>query len=84
MSGMARRSARNSGQRKNQNDLDSDPKELVDLGADPGFEEVRREMRDRLLEWLRTRKTRITATDERANMSFADLERELGIQIGVW
>ena len=65
-------------------DLDSDPKELVDLGADPGFEEVRREMRDRLLEWLRTRKTRITATDERANMSFADLERELGIQIGVW
>jgi arylsulfatase A-like enzyme len=62
-------------------DLHNDPQELTDLGADAGHQTVVREMADRLFEWSRKRKTRVTMTDadvERLS-SFADKRL-----IGLW
>ena len=39
-------------------DLESDPEECVDLGAEPGYEGVGRELPDRLFTWLRRRRNR--------------------------
>ena len=50
------------------NDLRDDPDELVDLGTEPCRQPVLRDMADRLFEWTRQRKTRVTMTD-------ADVER---------
>jgi len=62
-------------------DLRNDPQELVDLGADPGHQPTLRDMADRLFEWSRQRKTRVTTTD-------ADVERLLFFAgkrlIGLW
>ncbi len=62
-------------------DLRNDPQELVDLGADPGHQPTLRDMADRLFEWSRQRKTRVTTTD-------ADVERLSSFAgkrlIGLW
>ncbi len=62
-------------------DLWNDPQELVDLGADPGHQPTLRDMADRLFEWGRQRKTRVTTTD-------ADVERLSSFAgkrlIGLW
>ncbi len=62
-------------------DLRNDPQELVDLGADSGHQPTLRDMADRLFEWSRQRKTRVTTTD-------ADVERLSSFAgkrlIGLW
>ena len=45
-------------------DLDGDPLELVDLGDDPGYESVRREMHERLFTWFRRRRNRTEMPEE--------------------
>jgi arylsulfatase A-like enzyme len=64
-------------------DLVSDPRELDDRGADPALEQVRGELHDRLFEWSRARKSRITISenDIRARTGTA---RKRGIVIGEW
>jgi arylsulfatase A-like enzyme len=64
-------------------DMQEDPQELHDLGADPIFATVRGELKDRLADWLMTRKRRITldnATVERTTEGW----KALDMQIGVW
>ena len=64
-------------------DLQDDPQEINDLGADPGYEEVRREMSDRLFEWMRKRKLRTTLSNyEIAKRTGKAKER--GYLFGVW
>ncbi len=62
-------------------DLRNDPQELADLGADSGHQPTLRDMADRLFEWSRQRKTRVTTTD-------ADVERLSSFAgkrlIGLW
>ena len=62
-------------------DLHDDPQELADLGADPAYDAVLRDMADRLFEWSRQRKTRVTMTN-------ADVERLSSFSgkrlIGLW
>ena len=45
-------------------DLDADPKEQADLGISADHAGVRAEMKDRLITWLTSRKTRITISHE--------------------
>ena len=45
-------------------DLDADPRELLDLGADPRHDAVRARLRERLFDWIATGKRRTTVTDE--------------------
>ena len=45
-------------------DMKNDPGELVDLGEDPAHEEVRREMSDRIFEWMRKGKLRTSLSNE--------------------
>lgn len=45
-------------------DLQSDPLEQQDLGADPGHEAVREEMALRMLNWMADRRARVAQTDE--------------------
>jgi arylsulfatase A-like enzyme len=64
-------------------DLVNDPHELDDRGADPALEQARNELHDRLFEWSRNRKSRITISesDVRARAGTA---RKRGIVIGEW
>ena len=64
-------------------DLQEDPRELVDLGDDPAREPVRREMRDRLLEWQMGLKHRVTVDYETVDRRTEDHHRN-GVLIGVW
>jgi arylsulfatase A-like enzyme len=64
-------------------DLADDPLELVDLGADAAYENVRRGMRDRLVEWHLSLDPRITA-DARDIEARTDTHRARGIDIGIW
>jgi arylsulfatase A-like enzyme len=64
-------------------DLRADPRELDDRGKDPALQRVRDEMHERLFEWARTRKSRITISlqgvEERTGAP-----RKRGIIIGEW
>ena len=64
-------------------DLENDPDEFVDLGADPAHAEIISLMYDRLAEWARRCSQRTTVTDERllANREGGPLIR--GVLIGV-
>ena len=44
-------------------DLANDPQERRDLGADEAYAHIRREMEERLGDWLKARKTRVTVDD---------------------
>ncbi|MBT3552595.1 MAG: sulfatase-like hydrolase/transferase [Rhodospirillaceae bacterium] len=64
-------------------DLQEDPDEFYDLGTDPEFEHLRREMADALFQWLRRRKRRVTLADgevEARTGAFWDR----GVQLGQW
>jgi len=63
-------------------DLQQDPQELHDLGANPP-DGVEHEMRARLLRWSLTRKNRITAGDAQVEAQTEAVKRH-GIHIGVW
>ena len=64
-------------------DLDADPMELVDLGANAGHGAERARMRERLFDWMATGKRRTTVTDDVVE-SRTDVHREHGIHIGIW
>ncbi len=64
-------------------DLESDPRELIDLGADPGHEAIRRQMRDHLLSWLMGLKRRVTVNDASVEAGTAAHKRA-GVHFGVW
>ncbi len=64
-------------------DVERDPHELRDLGADPAHDVVRAQMRERLFDWLASLKRRTTVTDERVEAR-TDAHRAHGIHIGIW
>lgn len=64
-------------------DLYNDPSELVDLGDDPEREHVRRELRDRLLEWQLALRRRVTLDDLTVQRRTEDHHRN-NVHIGVW
>jgi len=64
-------------------DLETDPGELNDLGADPDFAPVRAGLHEALFAWARRHHTRLTISDaEIAARSGNDLSQ--GILIGYW
>ena len=64
-------------------DLAADPQELVDLGGDTRHAAERAWMRERLFDWMATRKRRTTVSDEEV-ATHTDTHRERGIHIGIW
>ena len=64
-------------------DLAADPLELRDLGAAPGLDGVRDNMRDRLRAWHDGLKRRTTISDDRVETR-TDGHRAHGIHIGIW
>jgi arylsulfatase A-like enzyme len=64
-------------------DLATDPQEFNDLGEDGSHEQIRREMRDRLLSWFTRLKRRITVTDSGVEAGTAAHKRA-GVFFGVW
>jgi len=64
-------------------DLRADPREFVDLGADPRHDAERARLRERLFDWLATLKRR-TALAEAAVDAHTDTHRRHGIHIGIW
>lgn len=64
-------------------DIAEDPDELVDRGEDPALEEVRELLRERLFDWIRTRKMGTTLSDADVEMR-TDTHKTRGIYFGVW
>lgn len=64
-------------------DLESDPGEYHDLGEDRGRAGVRREMKERLFDWMASRKTRARMSDTDVEAR-TDTHRARGIHIGIW
>ncbi len=64
-------------------DLENDPRELVDRGADPALASVRAEYDERLFEWARNRRSRITISNEDVAKR-VDTHKRRGIIIGEW
>ena len=64
-------------------DLESDPGELVDLGDDPAHVAVRAELHERLFQWLRTRRIRVTTSDAEVQRR-TDTHKSRGIVFGEW
>jgi arylsulfatase A-like enzyme len=63
-------------------DLQNDPQELNDLGADPDYEGVRNRMHEAIFEWARRHHNRITRSPEQIE-KMSNREPP-GILIGVW
>jgi arylsulfatase A-like enzyme len=64
-------------------DLESDPGELVDLGAEPEHEEIRARLHEALFAWARRHHSRITRTPQQVDHMAAVAEPP-GILIGYW
>jgi arylsulfatase A-like enzyme len=64
-------------------DLDNDPQELRDLGADPALAAVRAELHEALFAWMRDRRLRVTISDQEVERRLGGAERQ-GILIGHW
>lgn len=64
-------------------DMSGDADELVDLGDAPGYDAVRQEMKDRLLDWQQGRKVRSTVTQATVERRTEDWKAN-GLYIGVW
>lgn len=64
-------------------DLQADPRELNDLGADPAHEDVCRKLHERLFDWLRGRRIRTTLSDEEVERR-TDTHKDRGYLFGVW
>ncbi len=64
-------------------DLSADPQELHDLGADPGHEDVRQHLHERLFDWMRNRQMRTTISDEEIEQR-TDTHKLRGYIFGVW
>jgi len=63
--------------------LEDDPDEFIDLGEDARCETQRREMRERLLQWMSERKLRTTLSDEEVEAR-TNTAAKHGIYIGAW
>ncbi|MEC7765013.1 MAG: sulfatase-like hydrolase/transferase [Pseudomonadota bacterium] len=64
-------------------DLERDPEELEDLGADPALAPVIGRLTERLLSWATSHHARITLSDEQVQ-AIAGSEFDAGILIGFW
>ena len=64
-------------------DLESDPLELKDLGRDPGHEDARADLRERLFNWMRARRLRVTMSDD-AIAARTGKAHKRGYLFGVW
>ena len=64
-------------------DLETDPGEYQDLGEDRGRAGVRREMKERLFDWMAARKIRARLSDAEVEAR-TDTHRDRGIHIGIW
>jgi arylsulfatase A-like enzyme len=64
-------------------DLENDPDEFTDLGRHEAYEDIRRDMHNRLTDRLTDRKNRVTMTDG-AVLAMRAGESKSGIIIGVW
>ncbi len=64
-------------------DLEADPNELVDLGASSAHEAVRRQMQDKLLDRLTSRRNRVAMSDATV-IERTDGARRQGTLIGEW
>ena len=66
-------------------DLEHDPQELVDLGDNPDYANIRQEMQDELVKWLMRRKTRVTVSTAQIDEIVGGFNRERrGILIGYY
>ncbi len=65
-------------------DLDQDPDELNDLGADPGYASVIRHLKDALFEWQYSLKRRVGLDYEHARDQGPERDEQYGIIIGRW
>jgi arylsulfatase A-like enzyme len=63
-------------------DLQTDPQELNDLGADPAYEVERARLADAIFTWARKHHSRITVSPERVNQMAG--REPPGILIGYW
>jgi len=64
-------------------DLNADPREIEDRGADPALAAVREDLHGKLFDWARSRKARITMSNE-AVAKRTDTGRARGMIIGEW
>jgi len=64
-------------------DLQNDPAEQQDLGADAGHESVRIEMSARLLQWFAERKSRVVQSDAKIRAG-TNMAWERGVFFGKW
>ena len=64
-------------------DLATDPGEIHDLGASPQHAPIRRELKDKLFDYLVTRRARVTLSD-RQMAARTDTSAKRGYKIGVW
>jgi hypothetical protein len=68
-------------------DLEDDPREFHDLGADPAYETIRHELHEQLFTWLRRRKMRTTVPlpdFDYSSMPASEMDDAAGILIGHW
>ena len=65
-------------------DLDDDPQEFVDLGGEPGYEDVRRELHERLFTWFRRCRNRTEMPENFLLEMGPERDERLGIMIGHW
>ena len=66
-------------------DMENDPQELVDLGADPAHAARRADFDAKLFHWLRNLKQRRTVTPEELTWRYGPgFEDKVGIFIGYW
>jgi len=65
--------------------LKDDPQEFHDLGLDPAYEQVRRELHEQLFAWLRRRKLRTTISPADMDRRFVPgADEKAGFLIGYW
>ncbi|MCT7377877.1 alkaline phosphatase family protein [Chelativorans salis] len=64
-------------------DLENDPREHNDLGDDPDYQPIREEMHERLFDWMRSRRMRVTISDEEVEQR-TDTHKKRGFLFGVW
>jgi len=64
-------------------DLETDPQEFRDLGDDPGYAEIRAELRERLLSWSLRNHQRTTVSRQSIEAAIGEDENR-GFLIGYW
>ena len=65
-------------------DLEQDPQELVDLGTDARFADIRAALLAQLADWRLTRRNRATMSDRQADHWATHRSEPGGVEIGVW